>query len=124
MLKADLNGYGTGKFLTHLLNPLTQNIYSIKDLFEAVDRIRSIPTEPFGEGYRYFSFDVTSPFTNVPLNKTINIILPRIYKENLVKTNMRKSTLKKFIKDTYTKTAFHLIVKFINKLMVCRWIRR
>ena len=93
MLKADLNGYGAGKFLTHLLNPLTQNIYSIKDLFEAVERIRSIPTEPFDKGYRYFSFDVTLPFTNVPLNKTINIILHRIYKENLVKTNMRKSTL-------------------------------
>ena len=106
MLKADLKGYGVGKFLTYLLNPLTQNIYSIKDLLEAVDRIRSIPTELFDEGYRYFSFDITLLFTNVPLNKTINIILHRIYKENLVKTNMRKSTLKKLIKDSCTKTAF------------------
>ena len=57
--------YGFGKFLTRLLNPLTQNVYSKKDLFEAVDRIRSIPTELFDEGYRYFSFDVTSLFTNV-----------------------------------------------------------
>ena len=30
----------------------------------------------------------------------------RMYKENLVKTNMRKSTLKKLIKDSCTKTAF------------------
>ena len=65
-----------------------------------------MPTELFDEGYRYFSFDVTSLFTNVPLNKTINIILHRIYRENLVKTNMRKSTLKKLIKDSCTKTAF------------------
>ena len=98
--------YGVGKFLTRLLSPLTQNIYSIKDSFEAVDRIRPMPTELFDEGYRYFSFDVTSLFTNVPLNKTINIILHRIYKENLVKTNMRKSTLKKLIKDSCTKTDF------------------
>ena len=62
--------YGVGKFLTCLLNPLTQNVYSIKDSFEAVDRICSIPTELFNEGYHYFSFDVTSLFTNVPLNKT------------------------------------------------------
>ena len=62
--------YGVGKFLTRLLNPLTQNVYSIKDSFEAVDHICSIPTELFNEGYHYFSFDVTSLFTNVPLNKT------------------------------------------------------
>ena len=98
--------YGVGKFLTRLLNPLTQNVYSIKDSFEAVDRIRSMPTELFDESYRYFFFDVTSLFTNVPLNNTINIILHRIYKENIVKTNMRKSTLKKLIKGSCTKTAF------------------
>ena len=92
--------------MTRLLNLLTQNVYSIKDSFEVLDRIRSIPTELFDEGYRYFSFDITLLFTNVPLNKTINIILHRIYKENLVKTNMRKSTLKKLIKDSCTKTAF------------------
>ena len=115
---------GVGKFLTPLLNPLIQNVYSVKDSFEAVDLIRSIPTELFDEGYRYFSFDVTSLFTNVPLNKTINIILHRIYKENLVKTNMRKSTLKKLIKDSCSKTVNHSMLKFINKLMVCRWVRR
>ena len=53
-----------------------------------------------------FLVDVTSLFTNVPLNKSINIILRRIYKENLVKTNMRKSILKKLIKSSCTKTAF------------------
>ena len=73
--------YSDEKFLTRLLNPLTQNVYLIKDLFEAVDRIRSIPTELFDEGYGYFSFDVTSLFTKVSLNKTINIILHRIYKK-------------------------------------------
>ena len=55
---------------------------------EPIDRIRSIPTGLFDEGYHYFSFDVTLLFTNVPLNKTINIILHKIYKENLVKTNI------------------------------------
>ena len=59
-----------------------------KRFFEAVDRIRSIPTDLFDEDYRCFSFDVTSLFTNVPLNKNINIILHRIYKANLVQTNM------------------------------------
>ena len=43
--------YGFGKFWTRLLNPLTQIVYSIKDSFEAIDRIHSIPTELFYEGY-------------------------------------------------------------------------
>ena len=108
--------HGVGKFLTRLLNLLTQNVYSIKDSFKVVNRMRSIPTELFNEGYCYFSFDVTSLFTNVPLNKTINIILHRIYKENLVETNMRKSTLKKLIKDSCTKTAFSFDGKIYKQI--------
>ena len=87
------------------LIPLTQNVYSINDSFEAGDRLRSIPTVLFNEVYRHFPFDIISLFTNVPLNKTINITLYRIYKKNLVKTNVTKSTLKKLIKDSCTKTA-------------------
>ena len=98
--------YGVGTFLTNLLNPLTRNHYTVKDSFEAVNMIYKIPSELFDEGYRYFSFDVTSLFTNVPLNKAINIILEQIYKENLVNTKLRKNTLKKLIKDCCRKTAF------------------
>ena len=65
-----------------------------------------MPTELFDESYCYICFDVTSLFTNVPSNETINIVLHIIYKENLVKTNTRKSPLKKMIKDSFTKTAF------------------
>ena len=32
--------YAVGKFLTRLLSPLTQNEYSVKNYFEAVDRLR------------------------------------------------------------------------------------
>ena len=52
------------------------------------------------------SFDVTSLFTNVPLSKTINIIIDRIYNKNLVQTTISKKTLRKLIKDTCTKTVF------------------
>ena len=36
--------YGIGKLLTRLLNSLTQNVFSIKDSFESVDRIVSVIT--------------------------------------------------------------------------------
>ena len=78
----------------------------MKDTFETVNKIRSIPPELFEKGYRYYSLDVVSVFTNVPLNRTIKIILKRLYEEKLLATNLRKSTLKKLIKDTCIKTAF------------------
>ena len=35
--------YNTGKFLSSLLQPLTHNDYNIKDSFNAVKKIRSMP---------------------------------------------------------------------------------
>ena len=75
--------------------------------------IRKIRPELFGQGYQYFSFDVTSLFTNVPLNKTINTMLELIYKEKLVNTKLRRNTLKKLIKDCCTTIvfSFHRIIR-------------
>ena len=47
-----------------------------------------------------------SLFTNVPLQRTINIILDRFYNNKLVATQLKKQTLKKLIKDTCSKTVF------------------
>ena len=98
--------YGVGKYLSNLLNPLTLNEYSLKDSFEATQRIHSISTELFAKGYQYISFDVVSLFTNVPLKKTIEIILKRVYNDQLVQTKLKKSTLKKLLLDACQKTAF------------------
>ena len=102
----DTPHYGIGKFLSQLLYPLTTNTYTVKDSFEAINHIQSIPKELFAEGYQYVSFDVTSLFTNVPLNKTINVALDRIYDEKLIKTKLKRRTLKKLLLDACTKTAF------------------
>jgi len=58
------------------------------------------------DGYKFVSFDVVSLFTNVPLKRTLDIILNRVYKDKLIQTTLKKSTLKKLILDTCTKTAF------------------
>ena len=99
--------YGVGKFLTRLLNPLTQNEYVLQDSFQAAERIRSEVTEElFEEGYVLVSLDVKSLFTNVPLQKTLDVILKRVYTEKKIQTNLTKRTLKKLVLDTCTKTAF------------------
>ena len=51
-------------------------------------------------------------FTNVPLKRTVNVILDRIYKNDVIETKLKKSTLKKLILDCCTKTTF----SFNNKL--------
>ena len=98
--------YGVGKFLTSLLNPLIHNEYHLKDSFSAAEKINQIPDSLYEEGYKLVSFDVKSLFTNVPLNKTIQVILDRVYNKKQIATNLKKSTLKKLILDTCSKTAF------------------
>jgi hypothetical protein len=82
------------------------NAYHLKDSFETAERIKAIPEHLLEEGYRFVSFDVKSLFTNVPLSKTIQIIMDRVYKEKTITTSLKQRTLKKLIKDTCSKTAF------------------
>ena len=101
-----------GKYLASLLNSLTINESSLKDSFDAANRIKGIPQKLFENGYEYISCDVESLFTNVPIKRTVDTILKRIYEDKLVSKNLKKHTLKKLILDTCTKTAF----SFNNKL--------
>ena len=98
--------YSVGKFISELLQPLTLNEFTLKDTFDAANRIQAISPTLFAEGYEFVSFDVESLFTNVPLQRTLKIIIDRIYNKKLVKTKLKKSTLRKLIRDTCTKTVF------------------
>ena len=48
-------------------------------------------------GYVAISFDVVSLFTNVPLRDTIDIILKKVYDEQLIKTKITRKNLKKLL---------------------------
>ena len=103
----------TRKYLSELLNTLTQNEYSLKDSFDAANRInRILPIVKENEECIFGSLDVVSLFTNVPLRKSVNIILKRVYNEKLIKTLLSKRLLKKLSLDTCQETA----VSFNNKL--------
>ena len=60
----------------------------------------------------FISLDVVSLFTNVPLRKTMNIILKWVYNEKLINTLLSKLSLKKSILETCQKMA----LSFNNKL--------
>ena len=74
--------YNVGKFISSQLNPPTSNEFSLSDSFDAVSSIKNIPEHLFLDGYQFVSFDIESLFTNVPLTRTVNIVLDRIYNKN------------------------------------------
>ena len=98
--------YHVVKYLSELLNPLTNNEHTIKNSFDTVTRIKNIPQELLDQGYRSVLFDVVSLFTNLPLQKTINIILKKVYVEKVINTTIKKNSMRKRIKDICKQTAF------------------
>ena len=98
--------YKIEQYLSPVLQPLTRTSYTLKNSFDAVDKIKFVPLETLEEGHQFVSFNVESLVMNVPLDKTINTILERIYWQKLLKTNFKKRTIKKLLIDSCTKTAF------------------
>ena len=108
--------YNIVKCLANLLNPLTFIDFTVKDSFDAANKIQQIPEELFCSGYKFVKFDVISFFTNIPFAKAIAIILKRVYSENLVTTNLTKRTMKKLLKDACSKTAFTFSDKIYKQI--------
>ena len=72
------------KYLATLLSPLTSSEYNLKNSYELV---KSIKNTKIVNRYKMISFDNTNLFTNVPLDKTIKIILRNIYQERMLDTS-------------------------------------
>ena len=86
-----------GKYLASLLYPLTTNEFSLKDSFDAANRIKVISSYLLENGYQYVSIDVKSLFTNVSVKRAVDIILRRIYHDRVILTNLKKT----YFEETY-----------------------
>ena len=70
--------YNLARFLCDLLSPLVLNDYSCKDTFSFVSQIKNANlSKKF-----LVSYDVTSLFTNIPLQETIDIAINLIFNYN------------------------------------------
>ena len=67
--------FNLAKWLEEKLKPLSVNEYTITDVFEFADEIRS---SPMNEDI-LVSYDVTALFTNVPLSETIDILVDKAF---------------------------------------------
>ena len=67
--------YNLARFLCDLASPLVPNDYSCKDTFSFVSQIKNANLSK-----KYLvSYDITSPFTNIPLQETIDIAINLIF---------------------------------------------
>ena len=70
--------YNLARFLCDLLSPLVPNDYSCKDTFSFVSQIKNANlSKKF-----LVSYNVTSLFTNIPLQETIDIAINLIFNHN------------------------------------------
>ena len=88
------HSYKLAKFLVPLLSQITQNVYSLKDTFQFVHQITNIVN---AQDYIMASFDVTSLFTNIPLDETIDIAIDSLFNDNEFFMSFNKQQLKKLL---------------------------
>ena len=86
--------YEIVKYLNKLLTSLRKSDYNILNTEDLIRRLRE---ETIPAGYKMISFDVKSLFTNVPLDKTIDYILKKVYNEKKIQTNIPKTVLKELL---------------------------
>ena len=98
--------YNLARFFCDLLSPLVPNDYSCKDTFFLNLRMQIFPV----------SYDITSLFTNIPLQETIDIAINLIFNHN-PNLNITKKQFKKLFHFATSETHFVFNCKFIIKLM-------
>ena len=86
--------YQLSKYLAHILGPLTSSEYTVESTKDFVRRVNGKVVE---KGFKMVSFDVSSLFTNVPLDFTIELILDKVYNDQLVNTKLQREELRELL---------------------------
>ena len=112
----DTFNYNLACFLCDLLSPLVPHEYSCNDTFSFDSQIKSANLS------RTFlvSYDATSLFTNIPLQKTTDIAIDLIF--NNPNLNITKKGLKKLFLFVHHRLILFLTGNFIIKLMDQPWV--
>ena len=77
--------YNLAKFLVNMLRPINTGKYCVKDSFTFAKSINGLTNAKF-----MASLDVSSLFTNVPLQETIDICAQKLFHSNQVVCNLNK----------------------------------
>ena len=93
--------YNLAKFLVPLLEPITTNMYTVKNSFEFAKEIADQDPGLFMD-----SLDVKSLFTNIPLEKTISVCCDSLFSNDAKLNNINRIDFKKTFKSSSTKQLF------------------
>ena len=103
--------YNLARFLCDPLSLLVPNDYSWKDTFSFVSQIKNANLSKIF----LVSYDVTSLFTNIPLQETIDIAINLIFNHN-PNLNITRKELKKLFLFATSQTHFIFNSKFYNQI--------
>ena len=107
--------YNLAKFLVPLLEPITANMYTVKNSFEFSKEIAD--QDP---GLFMPSLDVESLLTNIPLEETISVCCDSLFSNNSKVSNINRIDFEKLLRAALQNNAFNFEGK-INKLMELLW---
>ena len=83
LLATDTSNFPLAKWQDEKLNPLSLNQYTVTDTFDSINEIHELK---INKGEILVSYDVSSLFTNVPLDETIEILVNRAFSNNWFNT--------------------------------------
>ena len=104
--------YNLAHFLCDLCSPSVPNDYSCKDTFTFASQVKN--ANLFKKCL--VSYDVTTLFTSIPIQETIDIAIDLIFNHN-PNLNVTKKSLKNFSFLLHHWLILFLTVRFITKLM-------
>ena len=87
--------YGLGKALSQMLTMIIDKKNMIRDSFAFVKELLSLPISM--SQYKMVSFDITSLYTNIPLNETIDIIINHLYNGNIKPPSTREEDMRRLL---------------------------
>ena len=93
--------YNLAKFLSELVSPYIPNTYSCKDTFSFINELKKCENK----NYFMVSFDVTSLYTNIPLNEAIQLAVDKIL-DNHPNISISKEELTELFHFATSKTHF------------------
>ena len=105
--------YNTAKYLDEILQPLIPTDYSCKDTFAFLEDLKSV--SPQIANKHMVSFDVTSLFTNIPLDETLDLAVDLIM-TNRPDLKCSKPDLKKLFLHATSKTHFLFNGKYYDQI--------
>ena len=108
--------YNGSKVIPEYIKPLCQNEYSIKDTQCLSQMLRDLP--PLNSDEEYFSFDVDSLFTSIPLKETINYICVN----KTMKPICSKLIFKRLLYKLTAECTFQFNTKFFKQTDGCTMV--